>query len=90
MEIRKAVLGYVKACFCLGVSETGPSFYRTQKTCNIFIPFDKFSGVLLSVEDFVVSKQAVGFQKRIFIFSDSSNSSVFVIPAFLKSKKVSA
>lgn len=66
MEIRKAVLGYVRACFYHGVSETGPSFYRTQKAWNIFTSCDKFSGVLLTLEDFVVSKQADGFLKENF------------------------
>lgn len=57
MEIRKAVLGYIKACFYCGVAEMGPS----QKACNMFTSCDKFCGVLLTLEDFLVSKQADGF-----------------------------
>lgn len=61
MEIRKAVLGYVKACFYHRVSETGPLFYRTQKAWNIFASCDKFSGVLLILEDFVVINRKMVF-----------------------------
>lgn len=56
----------------------GPS----QKASNMFTSCDKFCGVLLTLEDFLVSKQADGFWKRNFIFSDFPNSSEFVNPVF--------
>lgn len=60
METRKAVLGMSKLIF-IRVSETGPLFYRTQKAWNIFASCDKFSGVLLILEDFVVINRKMVF-----------------------------